>query len=245
MAAAVAAIATPNAAAYEQHQASRQEAASSRQETKTAAATDGSTTSSSSKREGKAAERRSKKEDSRGGSKQEQQQQQQQEGPRFPRSDDPAVQHKLRLLKSAPYTELRAGDWFCGQCGAHNYAFKQLCFRWADWGGLVVRSCGPLEGNVSRRALVLWAPQHPAHDTEGGQTALRLFQHMLGCSGTGWHQHYFTLLLASAELVFSSLLSSQPSMWPCISKVAVVVSASQGNRGPCTLIPWPPGSCGR
>lgn len=126
MAAAVAAIATPNAAAYEQHQASRQEAASSRQETKTAAATDGSTPSSS-KREGKGAERRTKKEDSRGGSKKEQQQQQ--EGPRFPRSDDPAVQHKLRLLKSAPYTELRAGDWFCGQCGAHNYAFKQLCFR--------------------------------------------------------------------------------------------------------------------
>lgn len=48
---------------------------------------------------------------------------------KFPTSDDPVVQHKLRLLRSAPYQEMRAGDWFCGQCGTHNYSFKQLCFR--------------------------------------------------------------------------------------------------------------------
>jgi hypothetical protein len=125
MKAAEAAAATPTAAAYEQHQSRRADAA---------AAAGAKRERGSTGREGRPdrADRRSDRGDrpprgadsSSGGSRE------QEAAPRFPRSDDPAVQHKLRLLKSAPYTELRAGDWFCGECGAHNYAFKQLCFRY-------------------------------------------------------------------------------------------------------------------
>lgn len=126
MKAAEAASATPNAASYEQHQSGLAAAAAKR------GAARESGISSSSGRGGtrgdrEVTDRRSSRQEqtSRGsGDKKEQQL------PPFPRSEDPVVQHKLRLLKSAPYTEMRAGDWFCGECGAHNYAFKQTCFRY-------------------------------------------------------------------------------------------------------------------
>lgn len=110
--AAEAASATPNAAAYEQHQAQRAAAAGAKRERPDGGRDD--------RRRGME-DRADRKSSSSG--------QREQDAPRFPRSDDPAVQHKLRLLRSAPYTELRANDWFCGECGAHNYSFKQQCFR--------------------------------------------------------------------------------------------------------------------
>lgn len=118
MKAAEAAAATPTAASYEQHQSRRADAAAA-----TGAKRERGSTGRAD-RESRVDRRAGR--DSDGSSSR-----REQEGavPRFPRSDDPAVQHKLRLLRSAPYTELRPGDWFCGECGAHNYAFKQLCFR--------------------------------------------------------------------------------------------------------------------
>jgi hypothetical protein len=110
--AAEAASATPNAAAYKQHQAQRAGAAGAKRE----------------RGDSGRGDRRSGRED-RADRKTSGDGRREQDAPRFPRSDDPAVQHKLRLLRSAPYTELRAGDWFCGECGAHNYSFKQQCFR--------------------------------------------------------------------------------------------------------------------
>jgi hypothetical protein len=110
--AAEAASATPNAAAYEQHQAQRAAAADAKREHGDSGRGD--------RRRGRE-DRVDRK--SSGGIQREL------DVPRFPRSDDPAVQHKLRLLKSVPYAEMRAGDWFCGECGAHNYSFKQQCFR--------------------------------------------------------------------------------------------------------------------
>lgn len=122
MKAAEAAAATPTAASYEQHQSRRADAAAA-----TGAKRERGSTGRPD-RENRVDRRAGR--DSDGGSRREQE-----AAPRFPRSDDPAVQHKLCLLRSSPYTALRPGDWFCGECGAHNYAFKQLCFRCAHCSG--------------------------------------------------------------------------------------------------------------
>jgi len=42
-----------------------------------------------------------------------------------------AQRHQQRLQKAAGSIELRVGDWFCGQCGAHNYSRKKECWRCA------------------------------------------------------------------------------------------------------------------
>jgi hypothetical protein len=40
-----------------------------------------------------------------------------------------AARHRIRLLLSAPFRALRARDWFCGQCGAHNFGRASDCRR--------------------------------------------------------------------------------------------------------------------
>jgi hypothetical protein len=129
MKAAEAASATPTAASYKQHQSGLAAAAA-----KWGAARESGSSSSSSS-SGRGGTRIDREATDRHSSRQEQpsrssSEKKEQQLPPFPRSEDPVVQHKLRLLKSAPYTEMRAGDWFCGECGAHNYAFKQTCFRY-------------------------------------------------------------------------------------------------------------------
>lgn len=111
MAAAKAAVATPDASANAQHQSDIKDAAAAKADRR-----------QRERQEGGARDGSKRREDKRGNKRDE-------PTARFPRSDNPVVQHKLRLLRSAPYVELRAGDWFCGECGAHNYAFKQVCFR--------------------------------------------------------------------------------------------------------------------
>jgi hypothetical protein len=125
MKAAEAAMATANAASYQQHQSDSAAAVAKRGEARESGSSSGRG-GTKIDREGGQPDRRSSRQEqpSRGSGEKRGQQL-----PPFPRSEDPVVQHKLRLLKSAPYTEMRAGDWFCGECGAHNYAFKQTCFR--------------------------------------------------------------------------------------------------------------------
>jgi hypothetical protein len=53
----------------------------------------------------------------------------------WPRSEDPAVLHRIRMLRSAAFIPMRQGDWFCGQCGTHNFSFKATCFRCVWWPG--------------------------------------------------------------------------------------------------------------
>lgn len=143
--AAEAASATPNAEAYAQHQAHLAGAASARRERATAASSSGRDRRAERRERDSKADRADKK-----------------DVPQFPRSDDPAVQHKLRLLRSAPYTEMRAGDWFCGECGAHNYSFKHVCFR---WGSAAVRRrclCGNLLAEPAAHSSDFLQGQTPA-----------------------------------------------------------------------------------
>eukprot|EP00877_Chromochloris_zofingiensis_P002224 jgi/Chrzof1/12001/Cz06g17200.t1 len=40
-----------------------------------------------------------------------------------------AAQHRRRLLKIVRFREVREGDWFCNQCGEHNWAATPNCYR--------------------------------------------------------------------------------------------------------------------